>query len=169
MPSAIKARPDICSNADCFYNMLMRLANHNEYVHDSAHYTCVFSTRGAPSITLMDYVKRIAAYSKVTPELWVICVVYLLQLKKIHQTPFNLDVLVFHKNNHRLVACLTFLAVKFHLDVPPSNAFMAQVYGISVAEMNRLEMAILNMLEWKLYVSPKNYEHALAVLRLYAS
>lgn len=50
------------------------------------------------------------------------------------------------------------LASKFFDDLYYNNAYYARVGGISNAEINNLEMELLRMISFSLYVSPEQYE-----------
>jgi hypothetical protein len=50
------------------------------------------------------------------------------------------------------------LAVKFFDDVYYSNAYYAKVGGIRTKEVNALETQFLRLIDWRLHVSPKEYD-----------
>jgi hypothetical protein len=50
------------------------------------------------------------------------------------------------------------LAVKFFDDVYYSNVYYSKVGGVKVHEMNILECRFLELIGWRLYVSPQEYE-----------
>lgn len=50
------------------------------------------------------------------------------------------------------------LASKFFDDLYYNNAYYARVGGITNAEVNNLEMEMLRMISFSLYVSPEQYE-----------
>ena len=50
------------------------------------------------------------------------------------------------------------LASKFFDDVYYNNAYYARVGGISNSEVNNLEMEMLRMISFSLYVAPDQYE-----------
>ena len=50
------------------------------------------------------------------------------------------------------------LASKFFDDIYYNNAYYARVGGIANAEVNNLEMEMLHMISFSLYVSPEQYE-----------
>ena len=59
---------------------------------------------------------------------------------------------------HRLLVSSLMIAVKYFDDVYYSNAFYAQVGGVSTKEINTLEYHFLSMVSWNLYVPPDEYE-----------
>ncbi|KAF4689402.1 mitochondrial peripheral inner membrane protein, partial [Perkinsus olseni] len=61
-------------------------------------------------------------------------------------------------NVHRLVLTALTVAAKFHDDIYYSNAFYARVGGVSVAELNTLELTLLKMMDWQCFVPTEEYQ-----------
>jgi len=86
-------------------------------------------------------------------ECFVIALVYIDRLVKA-----NTAITVGPPTCHRLLLTAAMLAVKFNDDAFYSNAYYARVGGLKVWEMNRLESQLLHMLDWRLQVSPEEFE-----------
>lgn len=71
---------------------------------------------------------------------------------------FNPDFVISSLNVHRLLITSIMLASKFFDDVYYNNAYYARVGGISNAEVNSLEMEMLRMISFSLFVQPDQYE-----------
>ena len=71
---------------------------------------------------------------------------------------FNPDFVICSLNVHRLLITSIMLASKFFDDVYYNNAYYARVGGISNAEVNSLEMEMLRMISFSLFVQPEQYE-----------
>jgi len=56
------------------------------------------------------------------------------------------------------------VAAKFHDDAFASNAWYSKVGGVVMEEINRLEMAVLNMTQWRLLVKQDEYDGAMRQL-----
>jgi len=56
------------------------------------------------------------------------------------------------------------VAAKFHDDAFASNAWYGKVGGVVMEEVNRLEMAVLNMTQWRLMVKQDEYDQAMRQL-----
>ncbi|XP_952988.1 cyclin-related protein, putative [Theileria annulata] len=110
-----------------------------------------FNSINAPPIS--DYLVRIARYVNCSNECFVLALVYIDRIMKIHK--FSVSVL----NIHRLLITSVMLAAKFSDDVYYSNSFYAQVGGIKVAEMNLLEAQFLMLIKYQLFVNAKDYEN----------
>ena len=56
------------------------------------------------------------------------------------------------------------VAAKFHDDAFASNAWYSKVGGVVMEEINRLEMAVLTMTQWRLFVEKDEYDAAMGQL-----
>jgi len=71
---------------------------------------------------------------------------------------YNPDFVICSLNVHRLLITSVMLASKFFDDVYYNNAYYARVGGISNTEVNSLEMEMLRMISFSLFVEPEAYE-----------
>jgi hypothetical protein len=116
----------------------------------------VFHGLRAPPITIEAYLVRIAKYAQCSPACFVHSMVHMLKLAQRDASfaPTRLNV-------HRLVLTGVLISAKFLDDRYFNNAFYAKVGGVSTAELNRLELEMLQLLQFQLAVSP---EQLVAVL-----
>lgn len=73
-------------------------------------------------------------------------------------------------NVHRLLLACVVTAVKTYEDEFFSNSHYAKIGGITADEMNRLEIALLTMVNWQTFVTPEQfsqYDSALAAAEGY--
>ena len=113
----------------------------------------VFHAVRVPSVSIHDYLFRIARYFLCSPECFVMSLVYIDRIMK-KQSDFAICKL----NIHRLVVTSMMLAVKFFDDVYYSNAYYAKVGGVKGLEMNLLEAHFLRLIDWQLFVSPEEFD-----------
>ncbi|KAG0583736.1 hypothetical protein KC19_3G159400 [Ceratodon purpureus] len=113
----------------------------------------IFHGLRAPSISIAKYLERIFKYTSCSPSCFVVGYVFLDRL--IHRQP---DLLVTSLNVHRLLVTSVMVATKTLDDVHFNNAFFARVGGVSVVELNRLELEFLFRLDFKLSVSVSMFE-----------
>lgn len=106
-----------------------------------------------PSISIHDYLARIAKYFGCSQECFVLGLVYIDRIVK-----FKPEFGISNLNIHRLLVTSIMLAVKFFDDIYYSNAYYAKVGGVKPSEMNALEALFVNLIDWKLFVSPSEYE-----------
>ncbi|PIN14929.1 Cyclin [Handroanthus impetiginosus] len=107
----------------------------------------------APAISLEKYVERIYKYTSCSPSCFVVGFVYIDRL--VHKYP---DSLVVSLNVHRLLVTSVMVASKILDDVHYNNAFYARVGGVSNAELNKLELELLFLLDFGLSVSSRVFE-----------
>lgn len=101
-----------------------------------------------PSIQLEQYLLRIHKYACQEPSLFVLIVLY---AQRVHLTrpSFILD----SKSIHRFIIASITIMIKCFCDKYYTNAFYAKVGGMSVQELNALELDLLYLMDWHLVVS----------------
>ncbi|KAL6143855.1 hypothetical protein ACLB2K_054550 [Fragaria x ananassa] len=107
----------------------------------------------APSISIPKYLERLYKYTDCSPSCFVVGYVYIDRL--VHKHP---DSLVLSLNVHRLLVTSIMVASKMLDDVHYNNAFYAKVGGVSNAELNRLEVEFLFLLDFGVTVSSRVFE-----------
>jgi len=110
----------------------------------------VFHGLRAPPISVEAYLVRIAKYAKCSPACFAHSMVHMLKLAQQDPSfaPTRLNV-------HRLVLTGVLISAKFLDDRYFNNAFYAKVGGVSTVELNRLELEMLQLLEFRLSVTPE--------------
>lgn len=104
-----------------------------------------------PDIPIRMYLNRLKRYFKCSSSCWVAMLIYLdrmLSISKAHEFPVLLDTL----SAHRLIIGAALVAAKFHEDCHYSNEYYAQVGGISLKELNRIELLYCNLLCWDFHI-----------------
>lgn len=99
---------------------------------------------------------RLAKYAKCSPACFVQALSLIFRLGK-RDPAYQLNSL----NVHRLVLTGVLLAAKFLDDHYYNNAFYARVGGVSTAEINRLEVDMLRLLNFRLLVQREEMEQLL--------
>lgn len=143
------------SVAEVLAGVLERLAESNAVSSETATVEepapSIFDAVAPPSITIRMYLRRIVEYVKCSGESIVMALVYIDRL--IERRAFAVTAL----NVHRLLITSILLAAKCFDDEYYSNGFFAQVGGVSVEELNKLEMQFLFLLQFSTHVSPQVY------------
>lgn len=116
----------------------------------SAPQLTVFHGLRAPPISIEAYLVRIAKYAKCSPACFVHSLVHMLKLAQQDASfaPTRLNV-------HRLLLTGVLISAKFLDDRYFNNSFYAKVGGVSTAELNRLELEMLQLLEFQVSVTPE--------------
>merc|ERR1712066_1082081 len=96
---------------------------------------------------------RISKYFQCSRECFVFCLVYIDRIVKLHP-----EFAICNLNIHRLLVTSVMLAAKFFDDVYYSNAYYAKVGGVKTREVNTLEMQFLILIDWRLNVTPEEYD-----------
>ncbi|KAL2942108.1 Cyclin-P3-1 [Bienertia sinuspersici] len=112
----------------------------------------IFHGTKAPTLNIRQYIERIFKYSKCSPSCFVVAYIYM--DKFIQATNCYLTSL----NAHRLLIACVMVATKFLEDVSYNNAYFAKVGGISIAEMNKLEVKLLCSLDYRLHVTLETFD-----------
>ncbi|KAH3763136.1 Cyclin [Pelomyxa schiedti] len=111
----------------------------------------LFLSKDPSSVPLLAYTERLLKYAA-TAETLVLTLMYIDNLFKDHPA-FELH----EYNMHRLILTCTVISLKHWEDVFYSNEFYARVGGISLEEMNNLEISLLCLLGFNLFVSPQAF------------
>lgn len=119
-----------------------------------------FQSVSLPKVSLSSYASRIYKYFRCTDECFVLCLVYIDRIVKLHP---HIEVTDF--TSHRLFFISALVATKFHDDVYASNDYFARVGGMHPVEVNALEEEFLRLLDWRLCVGPSEYNLYFQTLR----
>mmetsp|Transcript_87823 Transcript_87823/g.253284 ORF Transcript_87823/g.253284 Transcript_87823/m.253284 type:complete len:246 (-) Transcript_87823:83-820(-) len=112
-----------------------------------------FHSVSQPGINISNYLKRLHKFFFCSPESYVLAMVFVDRLSKKHP-----DISVSPLSCHRLVACALTVAAKFQDDVFYSNKYYAKVAGLTLAELNALEMEMLRLLDYRLFTAPAEFD-----------
>uniref|UniRef100_A0ACD5ZJV4 Uncharacterized protein n=1 Tax=Avena sativa TaxID=4498 RepID=A0ACD5ZJV4_AVESA len=121
-----------------------------------------FRATTKPGISVRAYVSRIARFAGCSPACYVVAYIYLDRL--LHRGR-RFALAVDSYSVHRLLITTVLAAVKFMDDICYNNAYFAKVGGISLAEMNYLEVDFLFGVGFDLNVTPKTFGDYCAVLQ----
>lgn len=105
-----------------------------------------------PRIGVPEYLERVHRYAALDPECYVVAYAYVDMAA--HRRP---AAAVASRNVHRLLLASLLVASKVLDDFHHSNAFFARVGGVSNAEMNRLELELLDVLDFAVAVDHRVY------------
>lgn len=107
-----------------------------------------FHGSAPPSIQVEQYLLRIHKYACQEPSIFILLVLYAQRVHSLRPT-FTLDA----KSIHRFIITSITVTTKCFCDKYYTNAFYAKVGGVSVQELNVLELDLLYLLDWHLIVS----------------
>ena len=127
--------------------ILAWLKYNGEYV---INYHTVFTTKNV-RISMRDYIKRMDYYEKYNNQIYVIACIYLQRIERDHTYVVN------SFTCHKLVLISLRIATKYWDDISSSNKRYASLGGISLEEMNTLEISFLRMITFDLYFTEQEY------------
>lgn len=106
--------------------------------------------RAPPTITITDYLHRIALHTTLEPST-LLSMVYYIDLLSGHYPAFTISSLTVH----RFLITAATVASKGLCDSFCTNTFYARVGGISLRELNVLELEFLSRVGWKIVPQPE--------------
>ncbi|XP_076916130.1 cyclin-U4-1-like [Bidens hawaiensis] len=134
-------------------SLLQRVADSND-LNPRSHPQKISAFHGLtkPAISIQNYLERIFKYANCSPSCYVVAYVY---LDRFTQQQPALSINSF--NVHRLLITSVMIAAKFMDDIYYNNAYYAKVGGISITEINFLEVDFLFGLGFQLNVNPTTF------------
>ncbi|CAD8068083.1 unnamed protein product [Paramecium sonneborni] len=111
-----------------------------------------FHASRAPSISIHNYLQRIAKYTHCSEQCFVIALIYLDRLQEKH--PY---LVLNSKCIHRFLLLAIMTAIKYQDDDYYKNEYYAKVGGISVRETYILEQEFLELMDHQLFIDEQYY------------
>lgn len=118
----------------------------------SADTMCFYSPR-VPSVSLKHYIHRLHKFFHCSEECFILALIFLRRATK-----GSTSLVVCNRSVRRLLFATVMLAAKVHDDKSASNKYYAKVGGMPVAEVNKMELSMLQVLGWKTCVERSEYE-----------
>lgn len=112
----------------------------------------IFHGSRTPTMSIRQYMERIFKYSKCSPSCFVVAYVYMDRFLKVTSSCLT------SLNAHRLLITCVLVAAKFLDDASYNNAYYAKVGGVSIEEMNKLEVKLVFSLDFRLHVTLETFE-----------
>ena len=111
----------------------------------------IFSSSTIPKISILEYLNRIVNYTKIEDSTLITSIIYLDSVTQngIYLTDYNI---------HTLLLICILIAIKMNEDEIYTNDYYAEVAGISLKKLNKIEHEFLNMNKFKLFVDKDIFE-----------
>ena len=112
-----------------------------------------FTSYNKPSLSVYDYLVRIATYSEAEDNTLILSLIYIDRFSELSSTiltPYNI---------HRIVFIAILTALKYNEDVCYGFNFYATIAGVSVKELRKLEREFIDLIKFKLYVKKEDYDN----------
>ena len=122
-----------------------------------------FSTKSPSKVTLQYFFGRIKKYTKIEKSTLIIILIYadrMCTTSGIILNPHNI---------HRIILGCLLLAIKYNEDLYYTNEQYAKVGGVSVQELNDLELYSIQLLNFNLFISEDIYEKYIQYITNYSN
>jgi len=122
-----------------------------------------FSTKSPSKVTLQYFFGRIKKYTKIEKSTLIIILIYadrMCTTSGIILNPHNI---------HRIILGCLLLAIKYNEDLYFTNEQYAKVGGVSVQELNDLELYSIQLLNFNLFISEDIYEKYVQYITNYSN
>mmetsp|Transcript_30792 Transcript_30792/g.57720 ORF Transcript_30792/g.57720 Transcript_30792/m.57720 type:complete len:225 (-) Transcript_30792:114-788(-) len=120
-----------------------------------------FHSKVEPGIGVEQYLLRLATCFECNESCLVMALIYIDRVVKMNPGEVVLNPLTIH----RLVAVALVVATKFLDDNFFKNAFYARICGLTLRELNNLEVHFINLLKWKMTAQVSDYSQYLAMVK----
>jgi hypothetical protein len=111
-----------------------------------------FTNKFIPSITIKDYILRLAKHSKVNESTIIITLIYIDRICNINHLSLT------YYNIHKLILASFILAIKYNEENYYSMSYYSKIGGISLSELNNLEFECLILIRYNLFIQPKLFD-----------
>ena len=111
----------------------------------------IFSLNKKPKINLLQYLYRVIKYIDIERSTLISAIIYLnrfINLNTIYLTEFNI---------HQILVISIIISFKMNEDIIYNNDFLCEVAGISLTMFNELEIEYFKLINYKLFISEKEY------------
>ena len=112
-----------------------------------------FLTDSLQSITINDYLQRLVKYTQVESSTLIAMLIYIDRLCELNNFIVN------SYNVYKILFSSLIIAIKYNEDEFYDNKFYAKVGGLSLKEMNNLEINYLSLIDFKLYISEEVFDN----------
>ncbi|KAJ2622597.1 Pho80p cyclin, partial [Coemansia sp. RSA 1358] len=134
-------------------NMFTRVVQHNDRLPVVSQKPTRFHSRAPPNINIKDYVHRVAKYASLEPACLLILLIYVDRICERNPS-FTISSLTVH----RFLITAATVACKTLCDAYWTNSHYAKVGGVSMHELNSLEVELLRMMGWHLITTQEQLE-----------
>ncbi|KAJ1995541.1 cyclin-like protein interacting with PHO85 [Coemansia umbellata] len=136
------------------FSQALELQTREPSLHERQTSLTLFHARSVPTINLETYVSRILKYCPCQNEVFLGLIVYIQQMVDRcarRRVPFTVDAY----SIHRLIITGVTIGSKWFSDVFFTNSRYARVGGLTVAELNNLELQFLSIIDFDLNIQPE--------------
>ena len=108
----------------------------------------IYCSARCPDLTIDQFLSRFVKYLHCTPQCFVNMII---NLRKFFYN--NPSIGLHNKNIHRLISIALVVSIKMRDDLAYYNKFYARVIGVSLEELNLMEVYFLYGISWRLFIT----------------
>ncbi|KAI8897019.1 cyclin-domain-containing protein [Globomyces pollinis-pini] len=129
---------------DLIAQMIDQILLYNDKLPTTMSQITRFHSRSIPNISVGDYLIRFQKYLSLDNSILVIILIFIDRISKDPQLPINSLTI------HRFILATITISSKHVSDVYPKNSIFAKIGGITLGELNMIEMELCKSLNWRL-------------------
>ena len=129
-------------------NSMFWVATNNDFNKLSSKFNSIM----IPRISIYSYLERIHDYSDCSDSCYVIAAIYIDRVVSL-----NPSFIVNKRNVHKLLLASILIAVKYQDDAYENNESYSMIGGVSLNELNDLELTIIRVMNSNIFVHPEEY------------
>ncbi|KAI9296618.1 cyclin-domain-containing protein [Neoconidiobolus thromboides FSU 785] len=149
---------DITDTINMVASYITQLSDLNSIQENSGYTT--FHARSVPNIDITSYLIRIQRYCPTSNESYLAMIIYLHRIIKLNmENKFSYNFTVDAYSIHRLIITSIMVSSKYYSDVFFTNSRYAKVGGISVMELNHLELELLISLNFDITITLEELQY----------
>lgn len=115
----------------------------------------ILYSENIPRISIYQFFKRIIKYSRIEDSTLVAIVIYIKRFLRKQKYLIN------YNNIFNCILGLTVLAIKYNENMMFRNDYYAQIGGIDVKELNKIEYYLFEKIDFKLHVLESEYNEVI--------
>lgn len=148
-------------------SILEKLAQYNDTIGkqknlekdvDTAYY--MFKSKSIPNLSISSYINRLSLYCCFSDEVLIAAMRNIFCVFEKMYSIFPITSLTIY----RIMLVNIMVTAKFYDDVFYSNLFYSKVGGITLSELNNLEVEFLNLIGFELYISPEEFAKTKSII-----
>lgn len=142
-----------------YFDNKIKRNSENTYMEESM---LSFYSLNKPIISTGDYIERLIQYCEIPVENHICVIIYIDRLEELLPKPFCIN----ENNFNRIYCSCLLICIKVVYDSYYTNSFYAKVFGISLKELNKIELEMLKLLDYDISIQRSVYQGYTSVIKL---
>ena len=121
----------------------------NDEKNSSFYDDSIFVCKNIPDISIENYLNRVQKYTKLENSTLIIALIY------TDRVLGNKNIKLSKHNIFKILLTAILIAIKYNEDEIYDNYYFAQIFGVKITELNKLESEFLDLIGFELFISKK--------------